>query len=315
MAPGSRHKPQRMSARRHSYRRVIDLWIARRADPSDVALQAVEHLKPAVVVTGGSRGIGLALARRFAKAGEDVALVARNADPLQEAAAAIEADFGVAVIAMALDVTDPTAPRQIDDELAARGYYVDTLVNSAGMGLAGRFETHDESDVMRLVDLNVMALTRLMRHALPQMLARGRGGVLNVASLGGLAPGPQQAAYYASKAYVISLSEAVASETAGEGVRMSALAPGPVNTTFHERMGAEQAFYRYLIFPLSPERTANAGYRGYVLGHRLIVPGLLNKLLAVCLRILPHRLLSSLVGWLLRPREDGPAGKWTEDGD
>jgi short-subunit dehydrogenase len=145
-----------------------------------------------------------------------------------------------------------------------------------------------------------------MHHVLPGMLARGRGGVMNVASLGGLAPGPYQAAYYASKAYVVSLTEAVASEIAGLGVRLTALAPGPVNTGFHAAMGAEHSFYRQLIFPLSPEGTAKAAYRGYVLGRRLVVPGLFNKLLAIALRILPHTLLLPLIGWLLRPREERP---------
>ena len=102
-----------------------------------------------------------------------------------------------------------------------------------------------------LVDLNVRALTRLTRHFLPGMRQRGRGGILNVASLGGYAPGPNQAAYYASKAYVLSLTEAIAAETAGEGVRVCALAPGPVDTAFHARMGAENAFYRYLVPPAS----------------------------------------------------------------
>ena len=159
---------------------------------------------------------------------------------------------------------------------------------------------------MHLIDLNVTALTRLMHHALPRMLARARGGILNVASLGGLVPGPYQAAYYASKAYVISLTEAVASEAAGRGVRFTALAPGPVDTGFHAAMGAEFSFYRQLILPLSPEGTANAAYRGYVLGCHLVVPGLINKVLALALRILPHTLLLPFVRWLLRPAEQRP---------
>ena len=109
---------------------------------------------------------------------------------------------------------------------------------------------------MHLLDLNVAALTRLMHHVLPGMLARARGGILNVASLGGLVPGPYQAAYYASKAYVVSLTEAVAAENAGRGVRFMALAPGPVNTGFHAAMGAELSFYRQLIFALERGATA-----------------------------------------------------------
>ncbi len=282
--------------------RLLDRWIARYAQPSAAALGAVANLNPSVVVTGGSRGIGLALARRFAKAGYDVAILARNYEALQKAAEAIERDYGVNAQAISIDITDPDAPRSLDTQLAKRGYYVDILVNSAGLGLSGRFETHDESAVVDLLDLNVRALTRLMHHALPAMLARGRGGIINVASLGGLAAGPYQAAYYASKAYVISLTEAAAWENAGEGVRLTVLAPGPVDTSFHEAMGAESSFYRLLLPALSTEHTANSAYRGYVLGRCLVVPGLTNSIMAIALRILPHTLVLPIIGWLLRPR-------------
>lgn len=286
------------------FMRLLNKWIARYAQPSAAALDSVAGLKPAVVVTGGSRGIGLALARRFAKAGHDVAILARNSDALQEAAAAIERNFGVKAHAIVIDVTEPDAPRSLDTQLAERGCYMDVLVNSAGIGLSGRFESHSEKDVVHLLDLNVRALTRWMHHALPAMLARGRGGILNVASLGGLAAGPYQAAYYASKAYVISLTEAAAWENAGEGVRLTVLAPGPVNTSFHEAMGAESSFYRQLLPALSPERTANSAYSGFVLGRCLIVPGVINTFMAIALRILPHTLLLPLTGWLLRPRDE-----------
>jgi len=291
------------------FARVIDRWIARYAHPSAAALHAVADLEPAVVVTGGSRGIGLALARRFAKAGHDIAIIARNNGALLDAAAAIERDFGVKAHAIAIDITDPNTPRALDAQLCERGYYLDVLVNSAGIGLSGRFESHDEKEVVHLLDLNVTALTRLMHHALPAMLERGRGGILNVASLGGLAAGPYQAAYYASKAYVISLTEAAARESAGEGVRLTVIAPGPVDTSFHEAMGAESSFYRLLLPALSPERTANSAYSGYVLGRCLIVPGITNTIMAIALRILPHTLLLPLIGWLLRPRENPHDGK------
>ncbi len=290
-------------------RRLVDLWIGRYARPSREALAAVAGRNPATGVTGGSRGLRVALARRFAAAGHDVMLIARNAGPLEDAAAAIAREFAVEAHAIALDITQPDAPRALEAQLAERRLYLDVLINNAGVGLAGPFAEHGEADVIRLVELNVAALTRLMHHALPGMLARARGGVLNVASLGGLAPGPYQAAYYASKAYVISLSEAVGYETAGSGVRLSVLAPGPVDTSFHAAMGTEHAFYRKLILPLSPESTARAAYRGYVLGCRLIVPGLINKVFAVALRLLPHTLLSPLLGWLFRPRAERPWGQ------
>jgi short-subunit dehydrogenase len=300
--PAAAHVPVRASAPR----RALDAWIARYAQPSAAALDAVAGLRPAVVVTGASRGIGLAIARRFAKAGCDIALLARNAAPLREAAAAIERDFAVNALAVAIDITAADAPQSIDARLAEHGYYTDVLVNSAGIGLSGAFEEHEQAEIEQLIDLNVAALTRLMHHALPGMLGRARGGILNIASIGGLVPGPYQAAYYASKAYVISLTEAVAVENAGSGVRFTAVAPGPVNTGFHALMGAEQSFYRSLLPQLSAGRTASSAYRGYALGFRVVVPGVLNKLMWPGLRFLPHRLLLPIVAWLLRPRSERP---------
>jgi short-subunit dehydrogenase len=293
-------------------RHLIDLWIGRYAQPSPEALQAVAGLRPVTVVTGASRGIGLALARCFAEAGHDIALVARHADPLENAVAEIARDFSVKTYAIALDLTQPDTPGTLERELTARGLYLDVLINDAGMGLAGPFAEHEAAKVEQLLELNIAALTRLMHHALPGMLARARGGILNVASLGGLAPGPYQSAYYASKAYVIALSEAVGYETAGSGVRLSVLAPGPVDTSIHAAMGTEHAFYRQLLVALSPEAVARSGYRGYVLGWRLIVPGLIDKVMAVALRLLPHTLLAPLLGWLFRPRAER---SWDETRD
>jgi uncharacterized protein len=281
---------------------LLQAWRRRRWQPDRAALAAYQGLKPMVVVTGASEGIGYALARRFAAAGNDLILVARRPQPLAEVAQRIGADFNVDAVAVSADVTQPEAIAAIDAALAAHGGYADILVNSAGMGLAGAFISHPPEAVLRLLDLNVHAVTRLMRHFLPGMRVRGRGGILNLASLGGYVPGPYQAAYYASKAYVLSLSEAVAAETAGEGVRVSALAPGPVSTNFHRRMGSEQSFYRYLVLPASSAAVAAAGFRGFAFGWRVIVPGILNPVLALAVRILPHRIVIPIVGWLLKPR-------------
>lgn len=297
---------------RSSYRgrrlisRLIDLWIGRRAEPNAGALQAVEGLKPITLVTGGSRGIGLALAQRFAKAGNDVALVARHADALALAAEGIARDRNVEALSIPVDVTNADAMQRIGARLRAGGFYLDTLVNCAGIGLAGPFVDHTPDEIDRLIDVNVTALTRLTRQALPAMLERGRGGIINVASLGGLIPGPNQAAYYASKAYVVSLTRAIATENAGRGVRIMALAPGPVNTGFHQAMGAELSFYRQLMVALSPGHVAFEGYLAYRLGRRHYVPGITGKLLQIAVWIIPHALLLPIMGWLLQRRVERP---------
>lgn len=255
-----------------------------------------------VVVTGGSEGIGYALARRFAAAGNNLVLVARRPGPLEDAASRLRADYGVEVVAVPADLTRPDAIPAIEAALAARRAYADVLVNSAGVGLAGPFHAQPQDAITRLLDVNVLAVTALTRHFLAGMRIRGRGGILSIASLGAYTPGPNQAVYYASKAYLLSLSEAIASETAGKGVRITAVAPGPVNTRFHERMGAEHALYRHLLAPSSPEAVARASYYGFALGLRVVIPGPLNPLLALAMRILPHRILIPIVGALLKQR-------------
>jgi len=280
---------------------LLQAWRRRWWRPDPAALAVYAGLRPMVVVTGGSEGIGYALARRFAGAGNAVMLVARRSGPLEQAAARIAADFKVAAVAVPADVTAPDAIATIDRALAEHGAYADVLVNSAGIGLAGPFHAQAQEDVLRLLNLNVRALTALTHHYLPGMRARGRGGILNLASLGGFTPGPYQAAYYASKAYVLSLTEAIASETAGEGVRICALAPGPVPTAWHDRAGAGDAVYRYLV-PSSARSVARAGYLGYALGLRLVVPGLVSPFLALALRVMPHRITVPIVRWLLKPR-------------
>jgi len=281
---------------------LLQAWRRRRWQPDRSALALYQGLKPMVVVTGASEGIGYALARRFAAAGNDLIVVARRPQPLEDAAARIRADFHVEAVPVSVDITQPHATVAIETALADQRGFADVLINNAGMGLAGAFIGQPPEAVLRLLELNVLALTRLMRHFLPGMRVRGRGGILNLASLGSYVPGPYQAVYYASKAYVLALSEAVAAETAGEGVRISALAPGPVSTQFHRRMGSERSFYRYLVPPASPDRVAAAAYRGFAFGWRVIIPGVFNPALALALRILPHRLGTAIVGWLLKPR-------------
>lgn len=269
-------------------------------DAVQKARQDVAGLAPAVVVTGGSRGIGLALAQRFLEGGHKTVIVARDAVRLDQAAADLKAATGSDVTSILCDVSEANAHDVIAAGLDRAGLYLDVLVNNAGIGLAGPFVEHSEADLSRLVGLNVEAMTRLNRSVLPAMLGRRRGGILNVASLGGVIPGPNQAAYYASKAYVVSLTEAIASEVSGSGVRVSALLPGPINTGFHDAMGADNSLYRYVLPPMSAESVARSAYRGFMLGNRVIVPGISNLFFFLALRFLPHMVTVPIMYWLLR---------------
>jgi len=281
---------------------LADPWINRSRHVDPAALASVDGLVPAVAVTGGSSGIGLAIAARFAKARQRVALVARNEERLAAAAEAVRQRTGQLPIVIVCDVTDASAAKAIEERLRGEGCYLDILVNNAGAGSGGAFVNRDGAESQAVIDINIAALTRLTRLVLPDMLARGRGGIINVASLGGLLPGPYQNVYYASKAYVISFTRALAFEVSGQGVRVSCVAPGPVRTSFHDAMDSQRrALYRYLLVWSSPERVAASVYRGYQLGHPLIVPGLINWLLSKAAGVLPYFLAVPLMGMLLHP--------------
>lgn len=197
---------------------------------------------------------------------------------------------------------DPDAPRAIEARLAADGAVAHILVNCAGIGISSAFAGAPVAQIEAVLALNVAAVTRLLRHFAPGMLARGGGGFLNVASLAGYVPGPYQAVYYASKAYVISLSMALAEEMSEAGVRVCVVSPGPVETRFHAEMGAEESYYRRWLPALRPETVAWVAVSAFSLGVRAVVPGFLALVALACLRILPHRLVIPVVAFLLRPR-------------
>ncbi|MGE3064309.1 MAG: SDR family NAD(P)-dependent oxidoreductase [Hyphomicrobiaceae bacterium] len=279
---------------------ILDLWRRRLWQPGP-GLARFEGLEPAVVVTGASEGIGLELARCFVAEGRTVLLVARGRARLEAAARNLAIEHKGRVIALAADVTTADALQAVDAALARERCYCDVLVNNAGIGLSGSFAGNDPAVVAGLLDLNVRALTLLCRHMLPGMLVRGRGGILNIASVGSFVPGPYQAVYYASKAYVLSLTEAIAEEVAGQGVRITALAPGPVATAFTGRMGAEASPYMRLVPLLTPGQAARSGHRAFRWGQRVAVAGLFNVPLALAIRAIPNRMLLPIVGWLLWP--------------
>lgn len=259
---------------------------------------------PVTVITGGSDGLGLALAHEFARAGHALLLVARSREGLDDAARTLGEVHGVGVHVQPADLATAEGCAAVASAAEEGELFVEFLVNNAGIGASGPFADTDSDRLMGLVDLNVRALTDLTRRFLPGMIAANRGGVLNVASLGGFLPGPYEAAYYASKAYVVSLSEALAQETAGTRVRVAALAPGPLRTAFHERMGSENDYYIRFQGMMAVEEVARIGYANFMCGQKVIVPGAFNMLSALALRVMPHPLLLPGIAWLLAHRED-----------
>jgi short-subunit dehydrogenase len=281
--------------------RIETGWSRRNVERSGV-LAEEEGRQPVCIITGASEGIGRHLANEFAQAGHQLLLIARSGDALENAAVELRRDYEAQVFTAAIDLTQPGCLAGIEAVLKEHQLYADVLVNNAAFGLGGPFAGQSPDRLEDLCRLNIEALTLLTRAFLPAMLARARGGVLNVASLGGLLPGPYQAAYYASKAYVVSLTEALAHENAGRGVRISAAAPGPVATRFHERMGASSALYLTLQRVMPPEDAARIIYSGFAGRRTIIVPGLLASFNAFAVRYIPHIILVPFIGWFLKRR-------------
>jgi short-subunit dehydrogenase len=240
-----------------------------------------------VLITGASSGIGYELAREFAKHGHPLAIVAPVAAELEETAAALEREFGVVVWPLAHDLTRENAPEEIFDALAREGRPVDIVVNNAGLGQRGKFWENSAERDIEMIRLNVEAVVRLTRLFLPPMLDRRHGRILNTASVAGFEPGPNLAVYHATKAFVLSLSESLATELDGTGVTLTALCPGPTDTDFFPKAGMVDtpAFQRANV--MGPQPVAEAAYAGLMKGERIVVPGGLNKAMVASRRILP----------------------------
>jgi uncharacterized protein len=253
------------------------------------------------LVTGASSGIGAELARVHAEHGGDLVVVARRQERLEELKKELEQAHGITVHPLVKDLTDDDAPRQIHDELRSRGVRVDYLINNAGLGNRGLFHEQDWAENDALIRLNIRALTALTRLFLPQMIERGGGRILNIASMAGFVPGPLQTVYYASKAYVISFSEAVANELADTGVSVTVLCPGPVETEFTQR--PEMQGVRLVRWSAPPRQVAQAGYQAMLRGKTVVVPGILSKIVIHgLLRLSPRALTTRISRALMENR-------------
>jgi len=257
-------------------------------------------LRPVTVITGASAGIGAELARVFGRHGHALVLLARRTERLETLAAEIAASGAPPPLVVTCDLLAPQAAEQLAQTLAHEGVEPQYLVNNAGFGLVGQAVELSHAEQLAMIDLNIRVLTELsLRFA--DSVARQRGGILNVASMAALVPGPGMAVYYASKAYVLSFSEALSVELKPRGVRVTALCPGPVPTEFAERAGVSRQT-RPGPVSMPADMVAEAGYRGLIAGQRRVIPGAKLKLLRFVIALVPTSVLLAAVSLRQRRR-------------
>ncbi len=250
--------------------------------------------RPTALITGASSGIGAALARIFARNGYSLVVVARGEAALQTLAGELRQAHGIAVTVLPKDLAQASAPAELAAEIAARGLQIDVLVNNAGFATYGAFAELDLQAELDMMQVNMVTLTHLTKLLLPGMIARRSGKILNVASTAAFQPGPLMAVYYATKAYVLSFSEALAEELRDSGVGVTALCPGPTRTGFQDRARMQES--RLVQGEIMDVDTvAQAGFAALTAGRRMVVPGLQNRLLALAPRFVPRNLAARLV--------------------
>ncbi|HZP62155.1 MAG TPA: SDR family oxidoreductase [Terriglobales bacterium] len=246
------------------------------------------------LITGASGGIGCELAKLFAADHCNLVLVSRSSAKLNELAAELERQFSISAKPIALDLTAAPAPHFLFDQLQREGIAVDVLVNNAGFGKFGDFAKIPLEESLGQIQLNITALTSLTKLFLEPMLARHSGNILNVASTAGFQAGPLMAVYYATKAYVISFSEALANELSGSGVTVTCLCPGATDTGFQGRAGTQDTLLFRKLRPMDAASVARDGYRGLMAGKTLVISGFRNWLLAEATRFSPRKLVTAV---------------------
>jgi uncharacterized protein len=250
-----------------------------------------------VLITGASGGIGYELAKLFARDHHDLVLVARSGDKLAQVARELEPQ-GVTIKTISLDLAAGPAPKFLFDQLQREGIFVDILINNAGFGFYGEFAKMPEEEIVGQIELNITALTQLTRLFLPPMIARHKGRIMNVASTAGFQPGPLLAVYYATKAYVISFSEAIANELRGYGVTVTCFCPGATHTGFAQRAGTEKSRLFKQLGGMSAERVARDGYRALMAGRTLAISGAHNWIVAESTRFAPRKMVTAVSRWV-----------------
>ena len=246
--------------------------------------------EPVTLITGASAGLGAEFARQCAKRGEPLALAARRRDRME----ALAREIGGEIHIFAADLAKAGAAASLIAEIEAEGLSVGTLINNAGFGLAGKFMDRPLAKLSEIVDLNVRTLTELCHLVLPAMLARGEGAILNVASTAAFQPGPNMAVYYASKAYVLSFTEALHHELKGSVIKVSALCPGPTHSEFSDVADSHSPTLERMKMPAAP--VVAAGLDGLDRNKAVVIPGFKNKVGAQASRFLPRSTMRNIIG-------------------
>ena len=254
------------------------------------------------LITGGSVGIGAALAEEFASHGHDLILVARSREKLEARARDIQKKFGVQVTCLPEDLTDASGARRLHEAVAALGLDVHYLVNNAGVGLYGKFATTNLDAEIKMIQLNVTSVVDLTKRFLPSMIERGSGRILNVASTAAFVPGPWMSVYYATKAFLLSFSQAIDYELKPAGITVTTLCPGPTESEFKVRAGSQRSrLFEALV--MDAPRVARAGYGAMMEGKAVAVPGVRNKLIPVAARFAPRSMIATLSHRAARPSD------------
>jgi len=257
-------------------------------------MSSISHQGTTALVTGASSGIGLELSRLLARDGCRLVLVARDRDRLEKAARELRERYNVSVKVIPTDLSKPQAPEAIVRELEHASIEIDILVNNAGYAVYGPFLKTDPGVELEMMQVNMASLTHLTKRLLPHMVKTKAGRIMNVASTAAFAPGPLMAVYYATKAYVLSFSEALADELRGTGVTVTALCPGATETGFQKRAGAEDSMMFKPWKVMDAGTVARVGYEGMMKGKTVVIPGLLNKLLVFSIRLGPRRYVTRI---------------------
>lgn len=247
-----------------------------------------------VLITGSTSGIGYSLCKIFARNGYNLITVARNLEKLNSDAELFKNEYSVNVEMVQKDLVNPNAAKEVYDEVKKRNLQVDILINNAGKGIWGEFTDTDLETEIEIINLNILALTSLTKYFLKDMRERNAGRILNTASTASFAPGPLMSVYFASKAYVLHFSEAIAEELRNTKITVSALCPGPTNTNFAIEANSEEskAFNKNTM--MSPDEVAKVAYDGLLRGERVIIPGIQFQFIRRIQRLLPRQFLLTM---------------------